>query len=125
MSDLEELRGEVERFLDARDWHRFHTPKNVSMALTVEAGELMELFQWHDNLPTAEVQEDEELMARVREELADVLIYALSMAIQLDIDPADAVREKIDANRERYDVETARAWNAEMDAWKRDRPEEP
>jgi NTP pyrophosphatase (non-canonical NTP hydrolase) len=73
------------------------------MALSVEASELEELYQWREELPSSEVRGNEELRARTREELADVLIYAMSMATQLDIDLLDAVDGKLDQNDERFD----------------------
>jgi NTP pyrophosphatase (non-canonical NTP hydrolase) len=77
------------------------------MALSVEAAELMELYQWRELESSGAVKTDDELRAQTREELADVVIYAMSIAIQCDIDLLDAVEEKIETNEERFDPDAA------------------
>ncbi len=96
-----ELRELVRRFVDARDWGKYHSPKNLAMSISIEASELMELFQWCTVEEAGRVRGTEE-MARVREEIADVLIYCFSLANQLDIDLASAVSEKMDQNARRF-----------------------
>jgi NTP pyrophosphatase (non-canonical NTP hydrolase) len=117
MSDAEttisELKQLVERFVDERDWHRFHTPKNLSMALAIEAAELMEHFQWLDSEESRVVADDAERRAVVGEELADVVCYALAMANELTIDMADAVRDKMRKNAVKYPADEYRGrWGA-------------
>ena len=96
------LRQAVAAFVDARDWHPFHGPKNLSMSIAIEAAELMERFQW---LTTEEaraaVQEPDE-MAAVSDELADILIYCLSLSNSLDLDVSSAVLGKLQTNEHRY-----------------------
>lgn len=116
-ADFRSLRRRVRRFVAARSWTRFHTPKNLSMAIAVEAAELMEPFQWHDNQDAAAIKEDEALVATVEEELADVLIYAMSLAIRLDIDLLGAVSRKLDENERRFDEEATAEFNANLDRW--------
>ena len=103
---LTELRDAMRRFAAEREWERFHTPKNLAMALSGEAGELIEHFQWL----TAE--ESASLPAPVREEvaleMADVLLYLVRLGDVLDIDLAEAARRKISINAQRYPVERAR-----------------
>lgn len=98
---LRELIEEIVRFRDARDWGQFHTPRNLAMALSVEAAELLERFLW-----TADV--DEPNVKRSREEIADVLIFALLFCHELGIDPAEAIAEKLAINEEKYPVELSR-----------------
>ena len=103
---LTELRDAMRRFAAERDWDRFHTPKNLAMALSGEAGELIEHFQWL----TAE--ESASLPAPVREEvaleMADVLLYLVRLGDVLGIDLAEAARRKIVINAQRYPVERVR-----------------
>ena len=103
---LTELRDAMRRFAAERDWDRFHTPKNLAMALSGEAGELIEHFQWL----TAE--ESASLPAPVRDEvaleIADVLLYLVRLGDVLGIDLAEAARRKIAINAQRYPVERVR-----------------
>lgn len=96
---LSELRDALRRFADERDWNQFHTPKNLAAALAVEAAELLEHYQW------TEIAADP---AKVREELADVLLYLIRLADRLDVDLAVAARDKIALNARKYPVEKAR-----------------
>ncbi len=97
-----ELRHLVRQFVDARDWHRFHSPKNLSMALAIEAAELMEHFQWITTDASRAVGQRPEKLAEVQEELADVLCYALALANELEIDVATALRDKMVKNERKY-----------------------
>ena len=97
-----ELRQIVRQFVDDRDWHRFHSPKNLAMSLSIEAGELMEHFQWLTAEQSRAVADDEEKLAAVGEELADVFCYALAMANELKLDVSTAVRDKIGKNALKY-----------------------
>lgn len=118
-ASLPELMYRYERFIDDRDWNQFHTPKNVSMAIAVEAAELMELFQWHDSLDPVEIQADQELVGRVEDELADVLLYCLSMAIQLELDPEELIERKLAHDEERFDTERASSIRSELERWQK------
>lgn len=105
--DLTALRDALRRFAAARDWEQFHTPKNLAMALAVEAAELMEHFQWL-------TAEDSVALARkprrraVEEEIADVLLYLTRLADVLGIDPLAAARRKLRVNARKYPVRKAR-----------------
>lgn len=96
------LRQIVRDFVDARHWRKFHAPKNLSMALAIEAAELMEHFQWMDVEPSRQIAEDPEALHEVGEELADVICYALAIANALDLDVAQAVRNKMLKNAVKY-----------------------
>ncbi|MGQ9574820.1 MAG: nucleotide pyrophosphohydrolase [Thermoguttaceae bacterium] len=112
MSDAEttigRLRELVERFVARRDWHQFHTPKNLAMSLAIEAAELMEHFQWLTADQSRAVAGRPEKLAAVAEELADVLCYALALANQLGIDLASAVQAKLAKNEAKYPADEFR-----------------
>ncbi|MGN6543786.1 MAG: nucleotide pyrophosphohydrolase [Aureliella sp.] len=95
-----QLRELMRQFVRERQWERFHNAKNLAMSLAIEAGELMEHFQWHT---TDQVVASEGLdLAGIRDELADVLCYGLSLANALDIDIAQAIEQKMVKNRHKY-----------------------
>ena len=103
---MQELIESIRKFAEERDWEQFHSPKNLSMALTVEAGELMEHMQWltdeeSRNLPV-------EKLIQVEEEIGDVLIYLFRLADKLNINPLDAAKKKLKKNDEKYPVEDAK-----------------
>ncbi len=106
MSDREttvaRLRELVEDFVARRDWHPFHTPKNLSMSLAIEAAELMEHFQWLTAEQSQAVTGQPEKLAEVCEELADVLCYALALANELGIDLSAAIQAKLAKNERKY-----------------------
>jgi NTP pyrophosphatase (non-canonical NTP hydrolase) len=99
---LTDLRQRVAEFVAARDWGQFHVPKNLSVAIAVEAAELMEHFQWLTSEQAALALQDETKLAAVSDELADVFIYVLSLANALDVDVSTAVLKKLERNEERY-----------------------
>jgi len=106
VSDIERLQAAIREFARQRDWHQFHTPKNLAMALAAEAGELLEIFQW---LTPEESNLQESLGAHdsAKAEIADVLIYAIRLADVLQIDLVEAVESKIQLNATKYPVEHA------------------
>ena len=97
---LRELAQALRRFADERDWDQFHAPKNLAMALSVEAAELVEHFQWAT--PDESVAVDAAKRAAVADEIADVLIYLVELADVMDIDPLAAARAKIAKNALKY-----------------------
>jgi dCTP diphosphatase len=97
-----DLRRRVAAFVAARDWQPFHTPKNLSAAIAVEAAELLEHFQWLSDEQAAAALQDEGKLAAIADEMADVLIYALSLANALDVDVSAAVLGKLARNEERF-----------------------
>lgn len=106
MNNLEELSERIREFNSARDWEKFHSPKNLSTSLVVEAAELSEIFQWLTEDESRSLNDDR--LARVKEEVGDVLIYLLIICDKLGIDPLDAADHKIDINGMKYPVEKAR-----------------
>lgn len=96
------LRAIVRDFVDARDWQQFHSPKNLSMALAIEAAELMEHFQWITTDASRTVGDRTDKLEAVGEELADVICYALAIANELDIDISRAMRDKMKKNAAKY-----------------------
>lgn len=103
-----ELRERVLAFVRERDWEQFHSPKNLSMALAAESGELMEHFLWAESRASREVARDPKKRPAIEAEIADVVIYALEFANICGIDLAAAVETKMAANAKKYPVEKAR-----------------
>lgn len=102
------LRQAVAAFVDDRDWRQFHNPKNLAMSIAIEAAELMEHFQWSDLPAAAGIAASPGDMQEIREELADVLCYALSLANVLEIDVSAALRDKLVKNAAKYPTERFR-----------------
>ncbi len=106
MQSIEELRTRLRAFADERDWEQYHSPKNLAMALIVEAAELVEHFQW---LTQAESHAlDPARREQVAQELADVFIYLVRLADRLDIDLLEAAERKIAINARKYPAERVR-----------------
>ncbi len=103
-----ELRELVAEFVAERDWSQFHSPKNVSMALAIEAAELMEHFQWLTTRASREIVQEPDRLAAVAEELADVVGYSLALANELGIDVASAIQAKMVKNAQKYPAEEYR-----------------
>jgi NTP pyrophosphatase (non-canonical NTP hydrolase) len=102
---LAELRRRVVEFNTARDWEQFHTPKNVSAAIAIEAAELMEHFLWLTDEQVETALKDGQERAAVIDEMADVLLYTLVLANALDADVSKAVLGKLDRNEDRFPVD--------------------
>lgn len=103
-----ELKSQVLLFARERDWEQFHAPKNLSMALAAEAGELMEHFLWATSEASRSIANEPEKRQKIAEELADVVIYALEFANATGLDVAAAIEAKMAANAAKYPVEKAR-----------------
>ncbi len=103
-----EMKARVLAFARERDWEQFHTPKNLSMALAAEAGELMEHFLWSTSEQSRAIAEGEAKRGKIAEELADVVIYALEFANITGLDLAASIEAKMAANAKKYPVEKAR-----------------
>ena len=99
--DLAQLSRDFAAIARARDWSHLHTPRNLAAAITVEAGELLEIFQW-DNRDVGAVRADADTVERSADELADILMYLNALADALGIDLAAAVARKASANRARF-----------------------
>lgn len=105
---LAELKARVLAFARERDWEQFHAPKNLSMALAAEAGELMEHFLWSSPEASREIVRSSSKRGKIEEELADVVIYALEFANISGIDVAGAIERKMQANAVKYPVEKSK-----------------
>jgi dCTP diphosphatase len=105
-SSLDLLRERLRQFVSERDWDQFHSPKNLAMALLVEAAELMEPFQWLT--PEQSERLPAETRSEVEMEVADVLLFLLRLCDRLGIDPVEAAHRKLALNAEKYPVEKAR-----------------
>jgi len=95
---MEELIKEIEQFNKERDWDQFHSPENLAKSISIEAGELLECFQWNNNYDKDEVSE----------ELADVFTYCIQMAMKLGVDPKEIILKKLDKTRKKYPVDKAK-----------------
>lgn len=102
----ESLRDELRAFVAEREWAQFHSPENLAKSVAIEAGELLECFQWSPDAP----------IDRVRDELADVLTYCLLLADRLELDPEEIVLQKLVATRSKYPVDKARGKSDRYDA---------
>jgi dCTP diphosphatase len=106
IDSLQELRDALRVFAAARDWDQFHSPRNLAVAISVEAGELLENFQWTTEAQSAVLPPDS--AAKVEEEIADVLLYLVRLADKMEIDLLRAARRKMALNAERYPVSKAK-----------------
>ena len=106
--DPNRLAARLRTFAEERDWEQFHTPKNLAMALSVEAGELLELFQWLTPEESRAITGSPMGAERVQEELADVLIYLVRLADVLGVDLEAAVETKLQLNAGKYPVDLSR-----------------
>lgn len=104
-NDLEVLTDTLRRFAAERDWDKFHSPKNLSMALVVEAAELVELFQWLTEKQSSQLPPDK--LSEVEREMADIFIYLIRLADKLDVNLVKAAEQKIKDNEKKYPVEFA------------------
>jgi dCTP diphosphatase len=105
---VSELRELVRQFVAERNWQKFHAPKNLAMALAIEAAELMEHFQWIDVAESRDLADDDAKRTAIGEELADVLCYALAIANELDLDVTTAMQRKMVKNRQKYPIQEYR-----------------
>jgi len=102
VNDLKKL---IERFVRDREWEKFHTPRNLAESICIEAAELLEIFQWDLANESDSILNDSVKFGRLKEELADVLIYCLSLANRTKIDIAEAIADKMEKNERKYPVE--------------------
>jgi dCTP diphosphatase len=102
--DIDDISTRLKKFTQDRDWDQYHSPKNLAISLAVEAGELLEIFQWiPENHPY-----DETVYKKASEEIADILIYAIMFSRKMEIDLEKAVLEKIVINERKYPVDKAK-----------------
>lgn len=95
---MEKLMQEIKQFNEERDWDQFHSPENLAKSISIEAGELLECFQWNNSYDKDDVCE----------ELADVFTYCIQMAMKLEVDPEEIILKKLDKTRKKYPVDKAK-----------------
>lgn len=100
--DFEKLKEKLQEFADLRDWNQFHNPKNLAMALIVEAAELVEIFQWKTFSQSLEANMDEQELVAVGEEIADIILYATRISDVLGVNIQKALEDKILKNALKY-----------------------
>lgn len=103
MQDLKAVRDRLRQFAQARDWDQFHSPKNLSMALSVEASELVECFQWLTEDESSNLSSEQ--LTAVTDEIADVQLYLVRLADKVGVDIASAIEQKIVKNEAKYPVD--------------------
>lgn len=103
--DERSLRDEIRAFVAERDWGQFHSPENLAKSVSIEAGELLECFQWNSKADPA----------RVQDELADVLTYCFMLADRMGLTPDQIIRDKLAVSREEYPVEKAQGTSTKYD----------
>src|SRR5437867_10531487 len=108
------LRTAVRRFVRERDWERFHLPKDLAIAISIEASELLERFLWRDPAPSATLSSEDR--SAIAEELADVVIYGVSLADGLEVDLSDAVLAKLKKDEAKYPADRYRGLPASEEA---------
>ena len=106
--NIKKMQEYLEAFAKEREWNQYRTPKNLSMALSVEAGELMEIFQWMSGEQSRLVRDDATYMQQIEEEMADVLSYLVQLATVLNIDLEEAFWKKTKKNLKKYPVPEAK-----------------
>ena len=114
--ELDELVRQIREFVDERDWEQFHSPKNLAMALVVEAAELVETFQWMTEEDSSNLNDRDR--RRAAEEMADVMTYLIRISDQLDIDLLNAVEQKLATTRQKYPAELVRGSSQKYSEYK-------
>ena len=102
---ISQLKSLIDSFVDERDWKQFHSPKNLSMSISIESSELMELFQWLSLEEAKEVMKAGDIRDNAIDEIADVLIYAIAFCIRNNIDISGAIKQKMEKNTKKYPAE--------------------
>jgi len=106
MDRFEQVKERIDKFVNERDWRKFHTPSNLAKSISIEANELLECFQWNDNNFDLE---------HVKEELADVMNYCIQMSQVLNVDIIDIINSKMDKTEKKYPVEKAKGVSTKYD----------
>lgn len=111
---MEEVKKRLIKFREERDWKQFHTPENLAKSIAIEAGELLEVFQWNNDYD----------IERVKEELADVMSYCVLLAEDLNLDIPSIMQDKIDKNEQKYPVHLAKGSSKKYTELKKEKVEE-
>ena len=102
---MEKIIEELKKFNEERDWDKFHSPENLAKSISIEAGELLECFQWNNNYNKEEVCE----------ELADVFTYCIQMAMKLNVSPEEIILKKLEKTKKKYPAEKAKGVSTKYD----------
>ena len=113
MTEDEELIQKIRNFCEERDWRKFHNPKDLAIALSIESSELLELFLWKNPDETASICKTKS--SQIEEEIADIAIYLLDLVDVLNIDLKKAIQHKLEKNRLKYPVELSKGKNLKYD----------
>ena len=114
--DLHLIQSRLRKFSEERDWEQFHSPKNITMALSVEVAELVEIFQWSNSGGLDEIN-DPDTKVQIEKEIADIFNYLLKLTDMLDIDLEKAALNKIDENDAKYPVEKFKGISKKYNKW--------
>jgi NTP pyrophosphatase (non-canonical NTP hydrolase) len=106
--NIQELQTRVIQFRDERNWAQYHNPKDLAISLCLETSELLEVFQWKHPSEVETLKSDPEVRAKVKEELGDIFIYALTLAYEFKFDPTEVVLEKVSTNERKYPADKVR-----------------
>ena len=109
MNEIRNMMNDIVAFSEERDWDQFHSPENLAKSIVIEAGELLEVFQWTDK---------EKSIDKVKEELADVFMYAMLMADRYHLDIDQIINEKLDQNEKKYPADKVRGSSKKYDEYK-------
>jgi len=114
-ADLRNLAPEIEAFVHERDWDQFHSLKNLAMALSVEASELLEIFQWMSESESNQISKDPKKKEKVEEELADIAVYLTRILQKMDINLEEAIAKKLKSNAAKYPVSLSKGNSKKYD----------
>ncbi len=106
--DIKDLQQKVIEFRDRRDWAKYHNPKDLAISISLEAAELLEIFQWKNSDEVDALKADEASLQKVKEELGDILIYSLTLSHEFKLDPSEIILDKILVNDKRYPADKVR-----------------
>jgi len=104
---IEEIMEKIDSFTEERDWMQFHDVRNLASSISIEAAELLEIFQWN-NPKVEDIKQDSSLLDSISEEIADVMIYCFRLCSTLDLNPIEIIEQKLKINAEKYPVEKSR-----------------
>tara|TARA_E500000178_G_C16756685_1_gene632826 strand:+ start:131 stop:478 length:348 start_codon:yes stop_codon:yes gene_type:complete len=112
--NIDEIQKRLDKFAKDRDWDQFHSPKNLTMALSVEVAELVEIFQWSNSGGLDEI-DDLETRKKIEEEVADIFIYLLKISAKLNLDLSHIINEKINKNEKKYPINKSKGKSDKYD----------
>ena len=103
LMQIKELKEKVRDFVGERGWSKYHHPKELAISMAIEVAELLEIFQWDEKVDIRDIKNDEKTMNKIKEEVADIMMYILCLSNQLDLDLSGAILAKLEENRVKYD----------------------